>query len=311
METLPAVKEQVVLNYSIADIREIGEALAESRMFEHTKEQSVALCLIAHAEGQHPALAGMEYDIIKGTPSLKSKAMLARFQAAGGSVEWHQHDEEACEATFSHPVGGTLRIRWDMEMAKAADLSKKDNWRKYPRAMLRARCVSEGVSAVYPGAARLYTPEEVRDFAGDRFNNEPKNITSEVDVKPAGLPEDVTQDAASSGTTDPDQNVTAKLNAAREAAAERQGKEPPEADTTGAFPEPTGKKIPKDHRDKLLAAFKEHGVDQEHLEEWRGLKATKWTESVLQEMRDLFKQFKSGDIDAPGFIKYLEDTREG
>jgi hypothetical protein len=37
-------------------------------------------------------------------------------------------------------------------MAERAKLTGKDNWRMYPRAMLRARCVAEGVRTVYPAA---------------------------------------------------------------------------------------------------------------------------------------------------------------
>ncbi|MCX7689084.1 MAG: hypothetical protein N2045_14060, partial [Fimbriimonadales bacterium] len=54
-----------------------------------------------------------------------------------------------------------------MEDAKRAGLIGKagGNWEKYPRAMLRARVVSEGVRTVFPGViVGLYTPEEVRDF---------------------------------------------------------------------------------------------------------------------------------------------------
>ena len=38
-------------------------------------------------------------------------------------------------------------------------------WHKYPRQMLRARVISEGIRAVYPGGCSgFYTPEEVADF---------------------------------------------------------------------------------------------------------------------------------------------------
>ena len=50
-------------------------------------------------------------------------------------------------------------------MAKKIGLASKDNWKNYARAMLRARCVSEGVRTVYPGCVvGVYTPEEVETF---------------------------------------------------------------------------------------------------------------------------------------------------
>ena len=44
-------------------------------------------------------------------------------------------------------------------------MTNKDNWKNYPRAMLRARVVSEGIRTVFPGVVLgVYTPEEVQDI---------------------------------------------------------------------------------------------------------------------------------------------------
>lgn len=131
-------------------------------------EEAVALMLLAQAEGLHPMRAIQEYHIINGRPALRADAMLARFFQAGGRVEWHELSDKRAEATFSHPQGGSVRIAWTIEDAKRAGLlDKRDgNWSRYPRAMLRARVVSEGVRTVYPGVVvGVYTPEEVAEFA--------------------------------------------------------------------------------------------------------------------------------------------------
>src|SRR5207253_3013162 len=45
-------------------------------------------------------------------------------------------------------------------------LAGKDNWKNYPRQMLTARVISEGIRTVLPGVvAGVYTPEENQDFA--------------------------------------------------------------------------------------------------------------------------------------------------
>jgi hypothetical protein len=41
-------------------------------------------------------------------------------------------------------------VTWTWDDAIAADLAKKDNWKKYPRSMLRARCAADICRAVYP-----------------------------------------------------------------------------------------------------------------------------------------------------------------
>jgi hypothetical protein len=138
---------------------------------------------IAQAEGLHPAIAARDYHIVQGRPTLKADAMLARFQTAGGKVEWHELSDTKAEATFSHPAGGAVRLSWDSARAKQAGLSvEKDNWKKYPRAMLRARLVSEGVRTVYPGCVvGTYTPEEAEEF------DTPKHTRKVVDVTPLAV----------------------------------------------------------------------------------------------------------------------------
>jgi hypothetical protein len=107
---------------------------------------------ISQAEGLHPALAARDFDVIQGRPAKKAEAMLRDFLRGGGRVEWHALSDTIADATFSHPAGGSVRIHWDIERANKAALSGKDNWKKFPRQMLRSRTVSEGVRTVWPMA---------------------------------------------------------------------------------------------------------------------------------------------------------------
>jgi hypothetical protein len=149
-----------------SDLSQMGHALAKSGLFGmKTPEQAIALMLVAQAEGMHPATIAQDYDIIQGRAARKTNSVLARFQAAGGRVEWHALTEQKADATFSHPAGGSLRMEWTIEQAKRAGLTGKDNWKNWPRAMLRARCIAEGVRAVYPGAiGGAMVSEEAQDL---------------------------------------------------------------------------------------------------------------------------------------------------
>jgi hypothetical protein len=151
--------------HDVSDIERMARAIAGSKLFGITApEQAIALCLIAQAEGRHPASAAQDYHIIQGRPSKKADAMLRDFLTAGGKVEWHALDDTVADATFSHPAGGSVRIQWNMERARTAKLTT-DMWRKYPRQMLRSRVVSEGVRTVFPMATSgMYVPEEVAEF---------------------------------------------------------------------------------------------------------------------------------------------------
>lgn len=154
----------------LTEMQEMAKIGVESNFFGIKKPtEALALMLIAQSEGKHPATVFSQYHVIQGRPALKSDAMLARFQQAGGKVEWHTHTNEKVSATFIHPQGGSLTVDWDMQRAKEAGLTGKDNYKKFPRQMLRARVISEAVRAVYPGVLQgMYTPEEVQEFDAPR-----------------------------------------------------------------------------------------------------------------------------------------------
>ena len=144
----------------------MAKAIAESKLFGiQTPTQALALGLLCQAEGRHPAEAARDYHIINGKPSLKSEAMLARFQQAGGKVDWHEYTHESVSGTFSHPQGGSLKVSWTMQDATRAGLTGNPTWKKFPRQMLKARCISEAVRGIFPGVlSGLYAPEEVSDI---------------------------------------------------------------------------------------------------------------------------------------------------
>jgi hypothetical protein len=148
------------------DMEKMATTLAAKGLFGTSDPQDLlSLMLIAQAEGLHPATVAVDYDFIQKKPAKKPAAMLRDFIKHGGRVEWHALDDTQADATFSHPSGGTVRVRWDMKKAAQAQLAGREMWKKYPSAMLRSRCVSEGMRAVFPAATGgLYTPDEARDI---------------------------------------------------------------------------------------------------------------------------------------------------
>ena len=157
----------------VSDIKVMAEAIAKSGLFGmRNPEQALALMLISQAEGRHPAIAARDYYVVQGRPTLKADAILARFQENGGRVEWHEYSDTRAEATFTHPAGGSLRVAWTIEQARAAGLTAKGGpWKQFPRAMLRARLISEAVRTVLPSViCGVYTPEEIEDNAATAPN---------------------------------------------------------------------------------------------------------------------------------------------
>lgn len=164
----------------ITELEAMASHIVKSGLFGlKRQEEAVALMLVAQAEGRHPGTVAAEYHIIQGRPALKADAILARFQSAGGKVEWKDYTDTKVSGTFSHPAGGSLYVEWDMDRAKAAGLGGKDNWKKYPRQMLRARVVSDAVRGVYPAVLQgFYTPEEVQDFVSAPAANAPVAVSA-------------------------------------------------------------------------------------------------------------------------------------
>lgn len=173
---------------SLKELEQAADWIVTSKLFGiKEKAQAVALMMIAQAEGSHYATAAQDYDIIAGKANRKTNSVLARFQQAGGTVRWVQLNEQVAEAEFSHPKGGSVTIKWTIEMANritvtswddspgaargakiTQPLTNKDNWKNFPRAMLRARTIAEGVRTVYPAAiGGALVAEEAMDLPVD------------------------------------------------------------------------------------------------------------------------------------------------
>lgn len=254
-----------------SDIQNMAVAVAKSGLFGmKTPEQAIALMLVAQSEGLHPARAAMEYHVIQGRPALKADAMLARFQNAGGKVDWIKYTDAEVSGEFSHPSGGSVVITWTLEQATKAGLTKNPTWKQYPRAMLRARCISEGIRTVYPGVSvGIYTPEEVADFAPPE-----KDITPVVTPMP--------------------EKVKAAAKAVIEGKARTITGNPDEGDLSHVgTPEPADAAA----IDKVLNAFLAIGLVEKEVEQLVGKASPDWMQSDIVVARAKYKSTKA-EIDA-------------
>ncbi len=173
--------------YTMPEIEKIAKKAFASRMFgggeeggaPMTEEQAFMLMMISEATGDHPVMALLRWDIVKGKPAMKSAYVLARFQQAGGKVEWVTTTDTEVHAIFScreHPkpfrVTLTLQELKDRKIAMAWDKQSngwklKYNYVNHARSMLRWRAVSEAVRAINPGILMgMMTDVEAEDLPG-------------------------------------------------------------------------------------------------------------------------------------------------
>ncbi len=267
------------------DIERMAIAVSKSQLFGmKTPEQAIALMLVAQSEGLHPARAAMEYHVIQGRPALKADAMLARFQAAGGKVEWKDYTDTKVVGVFSHQQGGSISVEWSIEMANKAGLTKNPTWRQYPRQMLRARCISEGIRTVYPGVSvGVYTPEEVQDFAP-----QPERDITPVQTAPTPMPEKVKAAAAAKR-----QPVTIEAEPVRQSVRGTISGDPMESDLSGiGTPDPT--KPSAEQMQKLKDAFANQlNMTPDMIATETGFgPIEQWTIEQFEEAREVFKALK-------------------
>ena len=151
---------------SMDEMLAFAEIAVRSKFYGFTSaDQLLTLMIVAQSQGRPFASVVEEYSVIQGRPALKAEAMLARFQKAGGHIEYKEYTDERCAIIFSHPQCSPVEVDWDMDRARQAGLAGKGPWRSYPRAMLKARCISDGVRAAFPAClGGCYTPEEISDF---------------------------------------------------------------------------------------------------------------------------------------------------
>lgn len=181
--------------YRINHLKLVAHEIAGSEMFPHFRGDQkkraaniFSLLLLAASEGLHPMEAIRRYHVIEGMPTKRADAILAEFRDRGGKVRWLHRSNEKVEAEFydpKDPKAPPVKITWTFEEAKKSGLAigregrLKDNWRKFPRQMLTARVISEGVRLVAPEIiVGLYTPEEVMDF------DDIKPVEVKVDPEP-------------------------------------------------------------------------------------------------------------------------------
>lgn len=180
--------------FSFADMREMAKTIVASRMFAdiQTPEAALSLMMLCDSEGLHPMQAVRRFHLIKNKPTMRADAMQAEFIRQGGIVRWVERTNTSCSARFIHPTQapepGEL-VTFTMEDAERAGVAlKNENYKKYPRNMLQARVISDGVRLVLPGVVvGICTPEEVQDF-----DDRPQ--LKSIDAAPGTKPEPATLD---------------------------------------------------------------------------------------------------------------------
>lgn len=169
---VPHQPSAAIMPQSVDDLIRVGKILAASGYFSDARSeaQAVAKVLAGLELGLSPMVSMTGVHVIEGKPSVGAHLMAALVRRSGRyDYRVIEHTDTACELEFldgGQPAG---RSRFTIEDAKKAGVSFSSsngtptNWAKYPRNMLFARAISNGVRWFCPDVTTmpLYTPEEL------------------------------------------------------------------------------------------------------------------------------------------------------
>lgn len=154
---------------SIDEGYELAKLLCASGLLPRGAQRPEAAFAII-ATGRELGLTAMQslrsIHIIDGKPTLSADLILALCKSRPDVCVYFRLVESTERgATYETQRKGEpepTRMTWTWEDAQRAGVTGKDNWKKYPAAMLRARCITALARAVYPDLAMgVYDPDEV------------------------------------------------------------------------------------------------------------------------------------------------------
>lgn len=163
------VKSEVL---PLADVTNYGKIFAESGMFENVKSQAQAVVRILAGQeiGIPPFAAISGIHIIKGKPSMGAGLMASRVKGSGKyDYKVKEHTEKICVIEFFQKYEKWESIGVSSFSIEDAKKAQTQNLDKFPRNMLFARAISNGIKWYTPDifAGPVYVPEEMAQITED------------------------------------------------------------------------------------------------------------------------------------------------
>lgn len=125
---------------------------------------TTAAILYGREVGFPPMTALSQIHVIEGRPSMAAEGMRALVLAAGHELEVVESSGALCRMRAKRSRSSQwTTLTWTLDDARRAGLLGKDNWRKYPRAMLTARCTGDLCRMVFPDVIHGFRTVEESD----------------------------------------------------------------------------------------------------------------------------------------------------
>lgn len=230
---LSTVPQNKMLSYQ--EVEQIGKAFVASGMFGRDIDRvskAITKIMAGQELGMAPFAAMRAIHVIEGNATLSANTMAAMVKRSGHyDYEVLKKTAEGCEIAFYESRAGVRRKvgteTFDIEEARTAGLLNKNNWRNYPKAMMFARCMSNGVRTYCPDVFNgmlVYTPDEMGgkvdlsgDYAGaidgEVIDEKPEAPSAEVKPEPEVAPEPDVEEVEEPEPSEPRAQVTEEWKA--------------------------------------------------------------------------------------------------
>ena len=250
---------QVRKQLSYSEIEQISKAFVASGMFGRDVDKiskGITKIMAGQELGLAPFASMRAVHVIEGNATLSANTMAGMIKSSGRyDYTVVKKEIDACVIDFYEIIKGKrTKIgteSFDAEEAKAAGLLNKQNWQKYPKAMMFARCISNGTRTYCPdvfSGMLVYTPDELN-----------------AQVSPSG--EVIDMDGDGNITNMPEQKSDSKKSSKEEEAVVV---EDPNNEGTEDHPDitdPNEPEIPEDEGSGESAEVEEPAADPEPEEE--------------------------------------------
>ena len=149
----------------------LANTLAQSSLIPSALRGKPADVLLILLKGRELGLSALQsiggLHVIEGKPVVSSETMVALCKRSPECDFFRVAETTTEQAVYETQRHGepVTRMAFTMQDAKAAELAGKATWKKYPAAMLRARCSAALARAVYPDlVGGIYDNDEGDDI---------------------------------------------------------------------------------------------------------------------------------------------------